>query len=79
MVSVGGVAAYIDYCCRAQLLHAASRRVTSPVCSSPKTSLPHCTMLKNTVLIHHVISLKNQFNQSIFYKTGISKGVEEIV
>ena len=41
VVSVGGAAAYIDYCGKAQLPHAASRCVTSlkrPVCSSPKLS-----------------------------------------
>lgn len=41
VVSVGGVAAYIDYCGRAQLLHAASRRdasLKSPACSSNQNS-----------------------------------------
>lgn len=40
VVSVGGVAAYIDYCGRAQLLHAASRRdVSLPCMQLPKIQI----------------------------------------
>lgn len=88
MVSVGGVTAYIDYCGKAQLLHAASGCVTSPkrpVFSSPTLS---CFEEQQISHYHKIIALQVQlfafqkiitisgerfYNQSIFYDMHIKK------